>query len=308
MSEAVAEPIRVGIDIGGTKTHAVALTSHGALRDEVIEPTTRGARGLLATIRRSVDELTHASGAPVSSLGIGIPGQVDVHCGVVRQALNLGIEQWEIVESVQASTGIRPRVDNDVNAAALGARELLSVSGSMAFLNLGTGVAAGIVVNGRLLRGAIGAAGEIGHLSIDPSGPRCECGQRGCIEAFASGPAIGRAIGADSRGAVVEMFDRAERGDLVAVDARRAFGRAVAAAVTSLLVTVDVERVVIGGGVAAVGSPAEQTITRALDDAARESPFIASLAATERVSYLPASLRAPAIGAALLGAEDLEWR
>lgn len=295
--------LRVGIDIGGTKTHAVALAGDGAVASEVTEATTRGAGGLLEGIRRAVGELAHAAGADVGTIGIGMPGQVDVGAGVVRQAINLGVERWDVADAVQSALGVRPRVDNDVNVAALGARQLLGIEGSMAYLNLGTGVAAGIVFDGRLVRGSVGAAGEVGHISVDPAGPLCDCGQRGCIEAVAGGPALARAFPGASR-PVTAMFDGVDRGDPHAIAVCKAFAHGVASAVQVLLLTVDVDRVIVGGGLASSGQRVETTIRDALVSSAKVSPFLSSLGIADRVSFLPASLRAPAIGAALLGSED----
>lgn len=304
MSAGISETaVRVGIDIGGTKTHAVALASDGSIITEVTEATARGANGILLSIERAVRELAQTSAMDVrglTSVGIGIPGQVDAETGTVRQALNLDVDEWHIADDVDDLLGIRPSVDNDVNAAALGARSLLGVTGSMAFLNLGTGVAAGIHLDGGLLRGSRGAAGEIGHISIDPRGPLCDCGQRGCIEAFSGGSYLARRADESSVHPLLGILDAADAGDAEALATVRGFARGVAGALRTLFLTFDVDRVIVGGGVIAIGPRIETIILDEVTTSVRASAFLDSLELTSRISFLAGSLRAPAIGAALL--------
>jgi len=179
----------------------------------------------------------------------------------VTHALNLGLEGLELGAHLTDRFGRPVRVDNDVNAAALGAYHLLGHTGSLAYLNLGTGLAAGFVLDGALWRGSRGAAGEIGHIPIDPAGPMCHCGQRGCLEVVASGSAIARAWPTDDPRPASALFASAAAGDPSAVEVRRRLVEHVAAAVRLLVLTVDVDRIVIGGGLSSLGGPL-------LDDAA----------------------------------------
>ena len=192
--------MRLGIDIGGTKTAAVAIGEDGELSDQVRMPTGFGAEEVVATALRTVERMTELAGVPASSfasIGIGIPGAVDSEPGRVAHAVNLGLEGLDLGPRLADRLGVDVRVENDVKAAAVGAHHLLGVADgirahSMAYLNLGTGLAAGIVLDGRLLRGGHGVAGEIGHIPVDPAGVVCSCGQRGCLETLASGSAIAR--------------------------------------------------------------------------------------------------------------------
>ena len=188
--------LRVGLDIGGTKTEAVALDPNGRLVGRLRMPTELGAERVLATAERAVRGLSFQTGRPLSafaSIGIGIPGAVDRETGEVRHAFNLDLAELQLGSLLSELVGVPVRVENDVTAAALGANHLLELDGTIAYLNLGTGLAAGIVVDGAPWRGAHGVAGEIGHLPIDPNGYACPCGQFGCLETVASGSAISRA-------------------------------------------------------------------------------------------------------------------
>ncbi|MEO8094835.1 MAG: ROK family protein, partial [Pseudolysinimonas sp.] len=186
-----AAQLRVGIDIGGTKTDAVAIDTDGHVVHELHIATGFGAESVLATAVAAVEGLARAAGRTPEtfvSIGIGIPGAVDVASGRVEHAVNLGLSGLDLGTELAARLGRAVRVENDVNAAALGAFSLLGRTStqSMAYLNLGTGLAAGLVLGGRLWRGSRGVAGEIGHIPVDPAGPLCPCGQRGCLELMAS--------------------------------------------------------------------------------------------------------------------------
>lgn len=172
----------------------------------------------------------------------------------------------------------------------------------MAYLNLGTGVAAGIVAGGELWRGARGTAGEVGHISIDPNGPLCRCGQHGCIEALAGGGAIAERWGHPGALPVRDVFDAADAGDPRARELRAGLARGVAAAVRVLVLTADVDAVVLGGGITGLGPRLMADVTAELTGSAEASPFMRSLRLEERVELLPAGSPAAALGAALVGA------
>ncbi len=172
----------------------------------------------------------------------------------------------------------------------------------MAYLNLGTGVAAGIVVDGDLWRGARGTAGEVGHISIDPAGPLCRCGQRGCIEALAGGGAVAQRWGRRGPLPVLDVFDAADAGDPKARELRTGIARGVAAAIRVLVLTGDVDVVVLGGGLTALGDRLMADVAAELAASAEASPFMRSLRLDERVELLPSGSPAAALGAALIGA------
>lgn len=303
----VAAGHRLGLDIGGTKTLAVLLDPAGSVLATRRSATLHGADGVIRTAVAAVGELLHDAGPAAErawSLGVGVPGLVEAGSGRVSHAANLGLDGGglDLGARLGERLGRRVAVENDVNAAALGATALLDprAARDVAYLNLGTGLAAGIVLDGELRRGAHGAAGEIGHLALDPAGPRCPCGQRGCLETIASGSALAAAWPTDSAPPPQALFDAADAGDPEAGRIRTRFAAAVAAAVRIVCLTADVETVVLGGGVAQLGGRLRVAVAEALDAQAASSPFLASLDLPARLRVAPADHPVAAVGAALL--------
>ncbi|WEK13677.1 MAG: ROK family protein [Candidatus Microbacterium phytovorans] len=303
--------MRLGFDVGGTKTDAVAVAPDGEIVARLRRPTGWGADAVVGTIADAVVALCADIGhAPseLDSIGIGIPGQVAEGTARISHAVNLGIETLDLGAAVGPLFGVPVRAENDVKAAAVGAFALRrrararEASGSLAYLNLGTGVAAGIVRDGRLWRGARGTAGEVGHIPVDPRGPRCRCGQRGCIEALAGGGAVAQRWGEPGILPVRDVFDAADAGDPTADGLRRDLAYGVAAAVRILVLTEDAETVVLGGGLTALGDRLLAPLVAELEASAAESTFLRSLHLPERIELLPPGSPAAALGAALIGA------
>ena len=180
---------------------------------------------MLSTAVEVVREL-RVDGQELWPIGIGVPGLVDAEAGSVRHAVNLDLDGgWlPLGRELEQLLGHKVVVENDVNAAALGAAALLpaGVPRDLAYLSIGTGLAAGIVLDGRLRRGVHGAAGEIGHIPVDPAGPLCACGQRGCLELTVSGAALSASYG----GSAQDLFR-----DPGAEEVRTRFVTGIAAAV-----------------------------------------------------------------------------
>jgi predicted NBD/HSP70 family sugar kinase len=296
--------VRIGLDIGGTKTDAVALARDGRELARVRRPSGFGADEVIASAEIAVREAVTQAGArlsDVTSVGVGIPGVIDETAGRVQHAVNLGVADLNLAEILSARLAVPVFVENDVNAASLGAWHLLNLSGSAALLNFGTGLAAGVVVDGRLWRGARGTAGEIGHVPVDPVGVVCSCGQVGCLETIASGSAIARRWPTDAALPAVDLFDQADAGDADAIRVRDVFVGGVAQAVRMVALSVDVETVVIGGGLSALGSRLHEPVLHVLAQWAQASPFLASLDLPGRIRMLPADAAVAAVGAAMLG-------
>lgn len=304
-ADLAGRPIRVGLDVGGTKIDAVAVAPSGDIIARRRRATGWGEDAVVASIVDAVGDLAVDGGfarADVGTVGVGIPGLVDADTGRVLHAVNLGVESLDLAARTSALVGAPVRVENDVKAAALGAAALRGIEESMAYLNLGTGVAAGIVVDGTIWRGSRGTAGEVGHLSVDPNGRVCGCGQRGCIETFCGGGALARAWGRPGPLPVRDIFDAAESGDETAVALRADLFHGAAAAVRALVLSADVERVIIGGGLTALGERLHSGIRAALRAGAEASPFMRSLQLDDRIELLPDGSPAAAFGAAIVGA------
>lgn len=306
-------PFAVGLDIGGTKVLGILLGPDGAVMGSLRLPTVRGRDGVVASAADVVRQLAAHHGVPmaaVGSVGVGVPGLVDPGTGHVAHAVNLGIhgDSFPLADRISQALGAVPvRVDNDLNVAALGASFALGPDADdLAYLALGTGMAAGFVIDGELRRGASGAAGEVGHIPIRPDGLVCACGQRGCGELYASGSALERRWsgrpGADPDvPAAQQVFDAAARGDVDALELRSEFSGALADVVRIIVLSLDVKRVVLGGGVSGVGQPLLDALTTALTEQARSSGFLTSLRIADRVSLAPSDVPIAAVGAALAG-------
>lgn len=299
----------VGLDIGGTKTEGVVVDAAGAVVASLVRATPYGADAVVEAAAAMVGSLLARSAVTLAgdrAIGIGIPGLVDVGTGAVKHAVNLGIDgEWLALGSRLSDRLDQPVViENDVNVAALGTTTLLPSGRArdLAYLSIGTGLAAGLVLDGRLRRGVHGAAGEVGHLAVDPHGVRCSCGQVGCLETVGSGSALEAAWpDADASGPAVSLFRAADGGDPRAAEIVRRFAGAVATTIRVLCLTADVESVVLGGGVAQVGEPLLRAVRAELAAQAQGSPFLSSLGLGDRVLLVPVGYPAAAVGAALLG-------
>jgi len=313
-----------GLDIGGSKVLAVAVEPGGiGDRPRVIEQvrlaTSQGPEGVVDTASRALAALAARltgrngrHGGPTelfSGIGIGVPGLVDAERGAVTHAVNLGVGTGglALADRLQRRLNRPVVVENDVNAAACGvAAHLRLGAADLAYLSIGTGLAAGIVLNGVLRRGPHNTAGEIGHIPVDSSGPICACGQRGCLEMLASGSAINARwpVPTDGVSPTIHppqaLFDAAAAGDPRAVAIRDEVAGHLATAIRMLALTVDVDLFVLGGGVAQVGEPLQQAIAIALDRQTEGSAFLRGLDLSSRLSLIPRDQPVAAVGAALL--------
>ncbi|HEY8547780.1 MAG TPA: ROK family protein [Acidimicrobiales bacterium] len=298
-------PLVAGVDVGGTKTLAVVVDAWGATRAQVRMATGTGPEGLVATVTAAVADAAAGAGvAPdgLAAVGIGVPGLVDPRDGVLRHAVNLGIgaDPVRLHDPVGRLVGGPVTVGNDVNLAALGAAEVFGRDGNVAYLSVGTGIAAGFVVGGAVFPGVRGVAGEIGHLPVDRHGPVCECGQTGCLEAVASGQVIARRWPGrgGAPGDAAGLLAAAAAGDPGAIAVRDEVFDHLAWAVALIAQTVDPELVVLGGGVADAGPPLLDAIRAALHHRAAASPLVAALDLPDRVAVAPPHVSLGAVGAA----------
>ena len=258
---------RIGIDVGGTKAQGVALDAHGRIVAEERRPTPRGDASSERLVETLV-ELADALGA-TGSVGVGVPGLV-ARGGVLRAAPNLdGVADFEIGRILTERMGHHVPVDNDATCATVAESQLGAAAGvrNAILITLGTGIGGGLVTNGMVHRGRNGFAGEFGHMVVDPDGPPCPCGRRGCWERFASGSGLAmlaqRAAERGQLDAVVEraggdardvrgehVHAAASDGDPDALAVVDDFSRWVALGLANLTNAFDPELFVLGGGLA----------------------------------------------------------
>jgi glucokinase len=247
----------IGIDIGGTNLRAARVAPDGAVLDRLAVPVERDP-GRLAGL---IEELTSRLMRPeVAGIGLGVPGRID-HAR--RRALSGGyvdLSGLDLVTRLQGAFSRPVALDNDVAMALAGEHAFGAARGQdeVVMIAVGTGIGGAVLSGGRPLRGG-GNAGQLGHLAIDPDGPACACGRRGCFEALAAGPALGRLI----EGAGLPEETRAE--DLVAAarqgggpgrEVALAWGRALRAGVDTLAACFDPKLIVVGGGLGAAACAA----------------------------------------------------
>jgi glucokinase len=301
----------IGVDVGGTKVGGLVVAEDGeVLAQETADTPADDVEATIETIYRVVGALA-GQGEP-EAIGVGAAGMVDFEAGTLRFAPNLAWKEVPIL-ALMERTGLTAVVDNDANVAAWGEYRFGAGRGyrDLLVVTVGTGIGGGIISGGRLLRGAHGFAGEIGHFIVEPGGPWCGCGNQGCWEQVASGRALDRAAreGVESRpdsmiatlasGHPAEgrhVWEAARRQDRMAILILEAVGRRLGEGIAGLVNVLDPDAVVIGGGVADIGD--------LLLDPAREAFRDAVEAPDHRpeVPLVPAQLgnRAGAIGAAAL--------
>ena len=316
-------PLVVGVDVGGTKIAAAVVDAAGQMHGRVQVPTdVRGAEATLESIAEAVLRALSAADVArdgVLAAGLGIPGKVDPEAGIGILSVNLGWRDVPVKAFLEARLGLPCALENDVKAATLGEGRFGAGRGmrNFIYLSVGTGIAAGLILDGRLYRGSTGMAGEVGHAIIDPQGPRCKCGARGCLEAVASGPAIAAqatealrtsrptllrdlAAGSDGQVTAEQVFAAARQGDLVAREVVDEAGTYLGLAISQLIMAFDPQRIVLGGGVAQGGELLLQAIHRELRRQATES-FVF------REMYKPEAVQLTALGTdvGILGAAAL---
>lgn len=297
--------VAVGIDIGGTKTLATAYTALGAV-SSARRRTRRGQDGLLAGVDEVLAELAGgpaATGeATLRAIGIGIPGMVSPTLGTVANGVNVGIgaDPVPLARLVAERTGVPVHLENDVAAATLGAAHALGVGDDVALISLGTGLAAGMVLDGVPRTGSRGSAGEIGHIPYREDGPLCPCGQHGCLELYASGRALAGMWDTDpATRPVTDLLRSAHEGDPRARTVLDQWMGAVAHAVTLVGLGVDVAAILIGGGVSEAGQPFLEELQDTLRSRAHDSGFLTQMDLASRLVLVPPDLEVATLGACL---------
>lgn len=313
-----AARIAVGVDLGGTKIYTVVATAEGRVLGEDRCPTL-AAEGpdaviarLVASVRRALEQAGISTGQ-IAGVGISSPGPCDPVRGVVTDAPNLpGWREVPVTHLVGEALGVPALLENDANAACYGEYRFGAGRGlrHIVYVTLGTGIGGGIIIDSKVYEGASGAAGEVGHLIVDPDGPLCNCGNRGCVEALASGPAIARDAAeaiADGRSPVLaELVGEGEptaelvhqaalEGDAVSREIIERAGYHLGLGLAGLLNCFNPQALILGGGLLGLGElylgPAVRT--------AREGAF-EQIVADVIISAAKLGERAGALGASAL--------
>lgn len=254
----------IGVDIGGTKVAIAVVTEEGKIVSDTVIKTDLTIRpeAMIERICENIEEVLTESKvdrADIVGIGMGAPGPLDSKAGMITCPPNL--KTWvdlPIKKLVEEQLSIPVTLENDANAAALAEKWVGAATDTenFAYVTISTGIGAGIVSEGKLLRGLKGNAGDIGHTVVDPSYGRCPCGQDGCLEWIASGTAIARQ-GSEILGyqaSTKEIFERYEQGDADIVPFIDGILKVLGQACTTIVNTFDPEKIVIGGGVSKVGN------------------------------------------------------
>lgn len=264
----------IGVDLGGTSLRVAAVDDAGALLEKVSlatrtrEPRESVIRDMCASIQALRVKL--AGAGELAGIGVGVPGILYSETGTLRQSPNLpGWENFAVRQEIEQLLGTRVWLDNDANAAALGEFWLGAGRGfdSLCMLTLGTGIGGGLILHGKVWRGFLGMAGELGHIVVAENGARCACGGQGCLESESSASAIVRkareALGEGRSPALSDIaqqgreltselvFHAAQAGDAACRDILESAGRYLGIVLAGLVNALNLPLYVIGGGVAA---------------------------------------------------------
>ncbi len=261
--------IVLAADLGGTNLRMAAVYAQGNILYRTKRETPRGehADEIVRAIVESANECReNCRDFQINVICVAVPGTVDVEEGIVIKAPNLAaLNNFRMVDALEYELGVKAILENDATAAAagehwLGASKCFSDS---IFVTLGTGVGGGIIIDGKVLRGANGTAGEIGHICVEANGEPCRCGSNGCVEQYSSASAIVRiakelapqypesVLQNNERLKAFEVFQAGTGGDALALEVFRQMGFYLGVALTTLLNILSPEIIVIGGGASA---------------------------------------------------------
>ncbi|HTU44667.1 MAG TPA: ROK family protein [Bryobacteraceae bacterium] len=247
----------IGVDLGGTNLRVAAIDSEGKVLDRVSVPAVfdAGPERVVKEIVTAIHEVrSRVANDGLCGVGIGVPGFIDIDTGIVIGSANLpGFQGFPVRDEIQRQLGTKIMLENDANAAALG--EMWRGAGKnvkdLILLTLGTGIGGGIIIDGRVLHGFLGMAGEFGHMTVFPDGNPCGCGNCGCLEKHASATAIaamGRMMhfGRDTTSASV--YELALKGNERALWVFESVGRALGVAIASLINVFNFPLYLLSGG------------------------------------------------------------
>lgn len=285
------QPI-VGVDLGGTKISAILADAGGNIVARDLRDTL-AQEGPEAVTRRIVESIKQvATGADIAGIGIGAAGTCEASTGIVASSPHLpGCRNLPLKDIIQREFGLPTYLDNDANAAVLGEYYFGAGVGidNLIYVTVSTGIGGGLIIDGKIYRGTSGSAGEIGHMTIDVNGPRCDCGNIGCWETLASGTALAReAVRQIEAGAQTHILSFAQ-GDLKEVSAKTVFlaaqqgdrlandlisrtGYYVGVGLVNLVNIFNPELILIGGGLSQMGQLLLDPALRVVGERAFELP------------------------------------
>ncbi len=261
-----------GVDIGGTTVKLGLFDEEGNVLDkwEIVTRTEDGGKNILPDVADSIEKKIsekNLNRADVKGVGIGVPGPVD-DAGVVHKAVNLGWGEFNINEELGKLLNMTVVGGNDANVAALGEMWKGGAKGykDVVLVTLGTGVGGGIIINGKLVNGSMGAGGEIGHIHVnDAEEDTCGCGNKGCLEQYSSATGITRiankilssssepSVLRDSEVSAKTVFDAVKAGDKLAEEVVTVYGKYLGDALAGISCVVNPQVICIGGGVSKAG-------------------------------------------------------
>lgn len=262
----------VGIDLGGTKISGVVVNEKGEKLSQYTIPTNafEGEEVVLNRIMMVIDKVIEDAGKKsdeIKAIGIGSPGPLNAAKGIIIETPNLPFRDFQLVKPIKDKYGVPTYLDNDANVAAIG--EFMFGAGkgtnNMVYITVSTGVGGGAIINGKIYRGSTNNALELGHATVLPNGPRCNCGNYGCLEALSSGTAIARqAKEAIESGAETtlknydkvtsyEVFLEAQKGDKIASEILDRSLEFLGIGVANAITNYDPDMIIIGGGVSQIG-------------------------------------------------------
>lgn len=248
----------IGLDLGGTNLRAAAVSQDGRMLDSVRGNTaySEGREAILSEMVKAIDTLRQrGGGAKLSGIGVAVPGFILLKDGVIRNSNNLAsLENFPIRDELARRLGAPIVLENDANAAALGEKWMGAGRDvdDLVLLTLGTGIGGGIVSKGDILRGSLGMAGEIGHITVVPNGNPCGCGNRGCVEKHASATAItamAKLLGLGDALTAKQVYDLATNGDEKAKAIFNEVGEALGVVLAMLINTFNFPLYLLSGGV-----------------------------------------------------------
>jgi glucokinase len=275
----------IGVDLGGTQLRVAVADDRGRLKTVVRHPTqaARGRRHVIDRVVASVKEALQQDGSSprgVRALGIGLPGPVDPAAGLVISPANLpGFRNVPLNKILTRATGIPSFLHHDAHLAALGEHQRGAARGAseLVYVTVSTGIGAGLILRGELYAGAHGIAGEVGHIVVQRDGPLCTCGNRGCVEAIASGTGIARAAreqatvtpgsvlhGLESQ-AAEDVARAARAGDALAKAILENAGTHLGIAIGTLVNLFNPQLIVLGGSVLKAGAPLLAPMRRSMN-------------------------------------------